>query len=71
MKWIKNRRKKLVQEIALEVVNQLDNKRGWEKFLPPVQLRDAIYMVTENGSIYRMNYNLADEFEIITQIRRG
>ncbi len=58
MKWFKNRRKALIRDIANEVISQLENQRGWKKFLPPVALRDTIYMVTEDGSIYAMREDM-------------
>lgn len=54
MKYFKNRRKALIRDIANEVISQLESQRGWQKFLPPVALRDTIYMVTEDGTIYAM-----------------
>ena len=69
--WIKNKRKSRNKEIANEVVSQLSSSSGWEKFLPPVQLRDAVYMVTENGSVYKMRYDECSQMEMIIQIRRG
>lgn len=60
MKWFKNRRKALIRDIAVEVISQLESQRGWKKFLPPVVLRDTIYMVTEDGSIYAMREDMTD-----------
>ena len=75
MKWIKNwrskRRIEQNKEIANEVIRQLDNKRGWEKFLPPVVVRDTVYLVTEDGSIYAMKYDDYSNMEMIVQIRHG
>ena len=65
----KRRRKALIREIAVEVVSQLSNSRGWEKFLPPVVCRDKVYMVTEDGKIYGMREDTLSGMEIITQIR--
>lgn len=69
MKWFKNRRKALIRDIANEVISQLESQRGWKKFLPPVVLHDKVYMVTEDGSIYRMGYDGLSEMEVIMQIR--
>jgi hypothetical protein len=67
-KWFKKREEQRNRKIALEVCSQLGNMgRGWERFLPPVVVRDMVYMVTENGSIYRMQTDGA--FETITQIQ--
>lgn len=71
--WLKKRkndkRRALVNEIASATYNALSGGRGWEKFLPPVVLRDSIYMVTENGSIYRLKYDPVTEMEMVMQIR--
>lgn len=65
---------RLINRIADAVVEKLSSRTSWERFLPPVVLHqnggEAVYMVTENGSIYRMNRDL-DGFETIAQIRRG
>lgn len=65
MKWFKNRRKALIRDMAAEVISQLENRRGWKKFLPPVALRDTIYMVTEDGSIYAMREDMTGMATII------
>lgn len=70
MKFFKNRRKALIQDIANEVVSNLESKRGWKKFLPPVAVRDTLYMVTEDGSIYAMRFDTEMCMEIITTIKR-
>ena len=69
MKWFKKRRQKLISDIANEVVKTLENSRGWEKFLPPVVVRDTMYMVTEDGKIYAMRYDMTSEMEMIIKIR--
>lgn len=69
MKWFKNRRKAMIRDIANEVINQLEGRRGWKKFLPPVALDGCVYMVTEDGSIYRMKRDISNESEIIMQIK--
>ena len=67
-KWLEKKRLKRNREIAFEVVQQISNMgSGWEKFLPPVVVRDRVYMLTENGTIYRMNVD-GDSFETITKV---
>lgn len=70
MKWFKKRRQKLISDIANEVVRTLENSRGWEKFLPPVAMRDTVYMMTEDGKVYAMKYDHTSNMEVIMQIRR-
>lgn len=53
MKWIKKMKAKLLREIA-QAVRQEMSPSGWEKFLPPVALRDQVILVTETGTIYVM-----------------
>jgi hypothetical protein len=60
---------KFVDRIAERVFQKLSGQQGWERFLPPVVLRDTIYMVTENGSIYAMRYNELDHMEQIITVR--
>lgn len=71
--WIKKRRlakrQELVQDIAVTTYKLLKASNGWEKFLPPVALNGHIYMVTENGSVYRLSYDPLTEMEQIMQIR--
>jgi len=80
MRFFKNKQlmkqRKLQAErnaIAEAVIDKLymSGRSGWEEFLPPVMLRDSIYMVTKNGSIYRLAKDSASEMEFITQIKRG
>ncbi len=40
-----------------------------QEFLPPVVLRDTVYMVTKGGAIYAMRYDQTTEMEKIMQIR--
>lgn len=68
MKWLKNRRKALIGDIAKEVIDQLGSSRGWRKFLPPVALRDCVYFVTEDGAIYKMKYDSTNEMEVFMKI---
>ena len=68
IKFFEKRRKKINREIANEVYELLSSGNGWEKFLPPVVVRDVVYMVTENGSIYAMKND--NGFEQIIQIIR-
>ncbi len=69
-KFFKRRRQKLINDIADAVYKELSASNGWEKFLPPVAIRDKLYMVTENGSIYAMNCDGMDGYEQIIQLRR-
>lgn len=69
-KWLEKRRADRAREIAKAVRAELGNG-GWEKFLPPVAVRDTVYMVTENGSIYAMREDSQSGMEMIVQIRRG
>ena len=69
LKWLKARRIRRDREIARAVRQELEAQQGWEKFLPPVVLRDKVYMVTESGSIYAMHYSDINDMELITQIR--
>ena len=63
-------RASLIRDIAAETVRQLESGHGWQEFLPPVALRDCIYMVTKDGAIYRMHQDQVAGMEIVTQIRR-
>lgn len=65
IKWLKKRREKRNKEVAKAVYEELSASRGWEKFLNPAVLEGTIYMVTENGSIYRMNKD-RDGYEIMS-----
>lgn len=69
MTWFKRRRKALIRDIANEVITQLENQRGWKKFLPPVAMRDTVYMMTEDGEVWAMRWNHASNMEIIMKIR--
>ncbi len=71
MKWFKNRRKALIRDIANEVMTQLENRRGWKKFLPPVAMRDTVYMMTEDGTVYGMKQDFNSNMEVIYQIKVG
>lgn len=69
MRWLKRRRKALVHDIAVEVIRQLESQRGWKKFLPPVAMRDTVYMVTEDGEVWAMKWNDLTNMECIMRIR--
>lgn len=69
MNWFKNRRKALIRDIAKEAISQLENQRGWKKFLPPVAMRDTVYMMTEDGEVYAMRYDHTSNMEIIMKIK--
>lgn len=66
----KKRRQQLVADIAKEVISQLGNSRGWQKFLPPVAFRDSVYLVTEDGTIYRMRQDSLTDMETICKIHQ-
>ena len=66
---IRENRQKRTREIAKAVHAELSASNGWEKFLPPVVLRDTLYMVTENGSIYAMKEDFVTGMNQIIQIR--
>ena len=55
-KWLKKRRQQRDREIANAVYDRL-SPGGWKKFLPPVVLRDKIYLVTEDGTVYSLHEN--------------
>jgi hypothetical protein len=67
-KWYKKRQEKKINDIANAVVQKLHNQQGWKKFLPPVAMRDKIYMVTENGEIYCMYHDQVQQTEMIMKI---
>lgn len=69
-KWIAKVRADFVRDVATAVVNQLQGG-GWGKFLPPVAFRDAVYLVREDGTVYRMHQDAAHGMEIITKISNG
>lgn len=64
----KEKRAAFIREIASQVVSTLDSSRGWQKFLPPVAFRDAMYLVTEDGTIYRMQHDGLSGMETICKI---
>lgn len=68
--WLKRRKNRRLREIAQAVRNEL-SPDGWEKFLPPVVLRDTVYMLTESGAVYAMRYDDRDNMEQIIKIRSG
>ena len=68
LKWLKKRRERRNREIAQAVYKELSASRGWKKFLPPVALRDTLYMVTEDGAIFAMRQDESG-LERITTIR--
>jgi hypothetical protein len=70
-KWLKRRRERRLKEIAEAVHKELTGAQGWETFLPPVAIRDTLYMVTQNGSIYAMQLDHTSGMEQIIQIRRS
>lgn len=62
-------RRALIRDIASEVISQLEGRRGWQKFLPPVALQDTVYMTTEDGAVYAMRRDNTG-MEMIIQIKR-
>lgn len=67
-KWIAKIRAALVRDVAAATVNQLQGQ-GWSKFLPPVAFRDAVYLMREDGTLYRMHQDAAGGMEIIVKIK--
>ncbi len=65
-KWIAKIRAKFIQDVAIAAENRFQS--GWGKFLPPVAFRDAVYLVREDGSIYRMTQDSMHGMEMITKI---
>lgn len=57
----KKRRKDLIRQIASETVSQLQDKRGWETFLPPVVM---------DGKIYTMHNDMVSGQPLIQSIRQ-
>lgn len=68
IKWLKKRRQQRNREIAEAVYKELTTSQSWEKFLPPVVIRDRMYMVTESGSIYAMQWDELNDMEQIIKI---
>lgn len=71
MKWLRRVRDNIVRDVARETVRQMAAGGGWREFLPPVVLRDCVYMVTKDGCVYRMHWDSGSQMEQITQIRAG
>lgn len=67
-KWIAKIRAALIRDVATATVNQLQGG-GWGKFLPPVAFRDCVYLMREDGTLYRMHQDTSQGMEIITQIK--
>lgn len=69
IKWLERRRKKRNREIAIAVGEHLQGMgHSWEQFLPPVAVRDCLYMTTKSGKIYRLNCFEGTGLELITEI---
>jgi len=64
--WLEKRRRKHLREIAAAVANEL-RAEPWGKFLPPVALRDCLYIMSENGRLYRMHDD-GTGMELITRL---
>lgn len=69
-KWIAKIRADFIRDVSIAVANRLLDG-GWGKFLPPVAFRDAVYLVREDGTIYRMHQDAACGMEMITKIHDG
>ena len=54
MKWLQKMRAALIRDVAAETVRQLHSNHYWQEFLPPVVVREDVYLVTKNGTIYKM-----------------
>lgn len=67
-RWLLKLRALFVRDIATLVANQMQNT-GWGKFLPPVAFRDCVYLMREDGTLYRMHQDSTHGMEIITQIK--
>lgn len=68
MKWLNKIRAAFIRDVAVATANQLQGG-GWGKFLPPVAFRDAVYLLREDGSLYRMQQDpTRGGLEIITKI---
>lgn len=65
----KQRKAKERREIAKAVYAELSADRSWQKFLPPVVVRDTVYLVTEDGAIYAMRQD-SSGMEMITKINQ-
>lgn len=68
MKWLDKIRAALVRDIAAETERRMTSS-GWGKFLPPVVLHDSIYLVREDGAIYRLQQDGMQGMEIVVKIR--
>ena len=68
MKWLNKIRATLIRDIAIATETRMTTA-GWGKFLPPVVLRDCIYLVREDGAIYRLHQDAMQGMELITQIK--
>lgn len=66
-KWIAKIRAKFINDVAIAVANRLQGG-GWGKFLPPVAFRDAVYLIREDGVVYRMTQDSMHGMEMITKI---
>lgn len=69
LKWLQKRRDRRNREIAKAVHAELAGRQGWERFLPPVVLRDRLYLVTESGTIYALQHDDLSGMEQIITIR--
>lgn len=67
IEYFRKRREQRNKEIAREVINQLGSY-GWKKFLPPVAMRDKLYFLTEDGTLYALRYSSVDDMEVLSKI---
>ena len=68
MKWIANIRAKFIQDVAVATAVRMEGS-GWGKFLPPVAFRDCVYIMREDGTLYRMQQDPTQGMEVIIQIK--
>jgi hypothetical protein len=68
MMWFRKLRQSFISAIATETVRQIENNRPFREFLPPVAFRDAVYLMTKDGMVYRMQFDHQSNTEIFTQI---
>jgi len=67
MKWLNKIRQALINDIAAATERRMTGQ-GWGKFLPPVAFRDCVYLMREDGAIFRMHQDPMRGMEIITKL---
>jgi hypothetical protein len=68
IKWFRRKRIERNKEIAKAVAAEIGECGSRYKFLPPVTLRDAIYLVTEGGTVFKLCQDFSGQ-EMIIKIR--